>query len=59
MSKEYDIKKIEAAFSENFSSGLYSILANMYLKNQDIERSYTVCKIGLEHHPDDIAGQFI
>ena len=59
MSKKYDIKKLERAFSEDFSSTLYSILANTYLQNNDLDRAYTVCQIGLEHHPDDVAGQFI
>ena len=59
MDKQYDIKKIESIFSEDFSSSLYTILADSYIKNGDIDRAYTVCQIGLEHHPDDVAGQFI
>ena len=59
MSKKYDIKKLERAFSEDFSSTLYSILANMYMQKKDLDRAYTVCQIGLEHHPDDVAGQFV
>ena len=59
MNKKYDIKKLERVFSEDFSSALYPILANMYLQKKDLDRAYTVCQIGLEHHPDDVAGQFI
>ena len=59
MNTEYDIKKLESAFSEDFSSSLYAILANEYLQNKELDRAHTVCKIGLEHHPDDITGQFI
>ena len=59
MDKQYDIKKIESIFSEDFSSSLYTILADLYIKNGDIDRAYTVCKIGLEHHPDDLSGLFI
>ena len=59
MNKEFDIKKLEAIFSENFSSPLYSILAEEYFKQKDFDRAYIVCKIGLENHPEDIIGQYI
>ena len=59
MNKAFDIKKLETIFSENFSSPLYSVLAEEYLKQKDFDRAYTVCKIGLENHPGDIVGEYI
>ena len=42
-----------------FVNGMKQDKWNEYLKNKELDREYTVCKIGLEHHPDDITGQFI
>ncbi len=38
MKKKYDIKKLERAFSEDFSSPLYSMLANIYFNKKDFDR---------------------
>ncbi|MAV65390.1 MAG: hypothetical protein CMG00_09395 [Candidatus Marinimicrobia bacterium] len=59
MINKFDIKKMEAVFSEDFSSSLYSFLSEEYLAKKDFGRAYTVCKIGLENNPEDISGQYI
>ena len=59
MDYKFNLSQLESVFSNNFSSYIYSVLADQYLKNNDLGRAYTVAKIGQEHHPDDIAGKYI
>lgn len=59
MDFKFDLPKLEEVFSENFSSSVYLILANEYLKKNDIGRAETVLKIGKEHHPDSIIGKYL
>ena len=59
MDYKFDLEKLETAFSEDFSSSLYSILADEYLKQNDIGRATTVATIGQENNPDDIIGKYV
>lgn len=56
---EFNLGKLEAVFSNDLSSSIYVILADEYLKKNDLSRAYTVVKIGLEKNPDDIMGKYI
>ena len=59
MGYKFNLSQLESAFSNNFSSYIYTILADKYLSNNDLSRAYTVAKIGNESHPDDISGKYI
>ena len=59
MEYKFNLSQLESAFSNNFSSHIYAVLADQYLNNNDLNRAYTVAKIGNENHPDDISGKYI
>tara|TARA_Y100000748_G_scaffold296880_1_gene290195 strand:- start:647 stop:1300 length:654 start_codon:yes stop_codon:yes gene_type:complete len=59
MKNKFDIKVLENIFSENFESPIYAILVEEYLKLGDLDRASTVCNIGLENNPDDLAGKYL
>ena len=59
MDYKFDLPKLESIFSNNFSSHIYAILADEYLKKNDLSRAYTVAKIGQENYPDDLIGKYI
>ena len=59
MNNKFDIKVLENIFSENFESPIYAILVEQYLKLGDLDRANTVCNIGLENNPDDLAGKYL
>jgi hypothetical protein len=46
MDYKFNLSQLESVFSDNFSSYIYSVLADQYLKNNDLGRAYTVVKIG-------------
>lgn len=56
---EFNLEKLEAVFSNDFSSSIFAILADEYLKKNDLKRADTVVKIGLEKNPDDIGGKYV
>lgn len=58
MNNNFDIKVLENIFSENFDSPIYSILVEEYLKLGDLDRANTVCNMGLENNPEDLAGKY-
>jgi len=51
--------ELESYFADNFDTVLFPILADMYLKNRDLDRARKVCDIGLGYHPDHVDGKFI
>ena len=51
--------ELEIYFADHFDTILFPVLADIYLKNNDLVRSRKVCEIGLKHHPKDSAGLFI
>tara|TARA_B100000212_G_scaffold325065_1_gene286425 strand:- start:327 stop:1046 length:720 start_codon:yes stop_codon:yes gene_type:complete len=51
--------ELEIYFADHFDTILFPVLADMYLKNNDLNRSRKVCEIGLKYHPKDSAGLFI
>ena len=59
MKNKFDIKILENIFSENFDSPIYSILVEEYLNAGDLDRASTVCNIGVENNPDDLAGKYL
>ena len=59
MSSQFNIKLLEEIFSEDFNSPIYAILAEEYLNLGDLDRASTVCNIGLENNPQDLAGQYL
>ena len=55
----FDKKDLEREFAEDFSSPIFPILGELYLKNKDLDRAEKVCKIGLKHDPENINGYYI
>ena len=51
--------ELEAYFADNFDTGLFPVLADMYLQKRDLDRARKVCDIGLGYHPDHVDGKFI
>ena len=54
-----NISELEHAFAEDFGTPVFPVLANHYLKNNDMERSRKVCELGLKHSPYSSDGKFI
>ena len=54
-----DKQELEKAFAEDFSSPVFPILGELYLKNKDLNRAKKVCQIGLKHDPENINGYYI
>ena len=50
---------LEIAFSQDFSTPYFPILADIYMREGEIERSKKVCVIGLQHSPENSFGKFI
>ena len=50
---------MELHFADNFETHLFSVLAEHYLKDGDLDRARKVCEIGLEYHPENADGLFI
>ena len=54
-----DKKELEKEFADNFASPVFPILSELYLKDKDYSRAEKVCKIGLEHDPENLNGYYI
>ena len=54
-----NISELEHAFAEDFGISVFPVLANHYLKNNDMERARKVCELGLKHSPYNSDGKFI
>ena len=52
-------KELETMFAEDFSSPIFPLLADYYLKDSQLNRALKVCKIGLINNPDNLYGEFI
>ena len=52
-------KDLEQVFAEDFSSPIFPILGELYLKNKDFHRAEKVCLVGLKHDPANINGYYI
>jgi len=59
MDFNFDLKKLEKIFSNDFNSLSYTILGNEYIKSNDIDRALTVLQIGQENNPDDLVGKYL
>ena len=53
------VKELERMFANNFSSPIFPILAEYYLRDNQIKRSIKVCEIGLKNNPSNLHGEFI
>ncbi len=51
--------ELELYFADHFDTILFPVLAEIYLKQNDLKRARKVCDIGLKHHQNDSAGLFI
>ena len=51
--------QLELYFADHFDTILYSVLADIYLNQEDLKRARRVCEIGLRHHGNDPAGLFV
>ena len=51
--------ELELYFADHFDTVLFPVLADIYLKKNDLKRARKVCDIGLKHHKNDPAGLFI
>ena len=52
-------KELETMFADDFSSPIFPLLADYYLKDSQLNRALKVCKIGLINNPDNLYGEFI
>lgn len=52
-------KELEAMFADDFSSPVFPLLADYYLKDNQLNRALKVCRIGLTNNPDNLFGEFI
>ena len=52
-------KDLEKIFADNFATPVFPMLAEMYLKENDLRRADLVCSIGLKNSPHNINGQFM
>ena len=57
--ENYSRYALEHAFANDFKSPLFTVLANLYYENQELQRSLKVCKIGLKNDPNNYIGQYI
>jgi len=51
--------ELELYFADHFDTVLFPVLADIYLKKNDLKRARKVCDIGLKHHKNDSAGLFV
>ncbi len=51
--------ELEIYFADHFDTILFPVLADFYLKKNELNRSRKVCEIGLKHHKNDPAGLFV
>ena len=51
--------QLELYFADHFDTILYSVLADIYLNQEDLKRARRVCEIGFRHHENDPAGLFV
>tara|TARA_Y100000588_G_scaffold362808_1_gene424858 strand:- start:1737 stop:2438 length:702 start_codon:yes stop_codon:yes gene_type:complete len=56
INKKHDL---EIAFSQDFSTPYFPILADIYMREGEIELSKKVCEIGLQYSPENSFGRFI
>ena len=57
-----DIKnqiELELYFSDHFDTILFPVLADFYLKKNDLKRARKVCDIGFNYHKNDVSGWYI
>ena len=47
--------ELEIYFADHFDTILFPVLADLYLKNNELNRARKVCEIGLKHHKNDPA----
>ncbi|MFB0515311.1 MAG: hypothetical protein ACETWG_01755, partial [Candidatus Neomarinimicrobiota bacterium] len=52
-------RHLEHHFAENFESLAYTLLADVYIQENNLERARKVCSIGLDHHPNHAPGLFL
>ena len=52
-------QELEKEFAKDFSSPIFPILGELYLRNKDLNRAKKVCEIGLKHDPENINGYYI
>ena len=51
--------ELEIYFADHFDTILFPVLADLYLKNNELNRARKVCEIMLKHHKNDPAGLFV
>jgi len=51
--------ELEIYFADHFDTILFPVLADLYLKNNELNRARKVCEIGLKNHKNDPAGLFV
>ena len=57
--KTLNKKELEHEFANDFGSPYFPILGEIYLRDKDYMRAEKVCRIGLEHNPDNLNGYYI
>ena len=53
------LKELERLFAANFGSPIFPVLAEYYLKDNQLDRAAKVCTIGLKHSSNNLHGEFI
>lgn len=54
-----NLTELELYFANHFDTVLFPVLAELYLKQGDLDRARKVCDIGLGHHPREVDGLFV
>ena len=57
--KEYTKLELESLFANDFSSPVFPILSNIYLKENDLSRARKVCEVGLKFNATNIDGIYM
>lgn len=59
MNRQLSQQYLEHLFANNFSSSIFTILANTYYNSKQYDRAEKVCQIGLKNNPENQIGQYI
>ena len=57
--KEYTKSELESLFANDFSSPIFPILSEIYLKENDFSRAQKVCEVGLKFDATNIDGIYM
>ena len=56
---QYTQLELEMIFAHDFKTPQFILLAQIYLKSNDLDRAAKVCEIGLKEHPKNLEARYI